>query len=97
MRWFNQWGRTALGKADVYIFVRCMILLLVAKVVELVSMTTIFSGCLLVLSVAIAILFDLTAAALAFFVLRRMKVPAHVEAPSEMVGQPALAAGARGP
>jgi OFA family oxalate/formate antiporter-like MFS transporter len=46
---------------------------------------------------AIAILFDLTAAALAFFVLRRMKVPAHVEAPSEMVGQPALAAGARGP
>src|SRR5712671_1371004 len=46
---------------------------------------------------AIAILFDLTAAALAFFVLRRMKMPAHVEAPSEMVGQPALAAGARGP
>jgi OFA family oxalate/formate antiporter-like MFS transporter len=40
---------------------------------------------------AIAILFDLTAAALAFFVLRKMKVPARGEAPAEMVGQPALA------
>jgi MFS family permease len=46
---------------------------------------------------AIAIVFDLSAAVLAFFVLRRMKVPARGEAPVEMVGQPALAAGGRGP
>ena len=35
---------------------------------------------------AIAIVFDLTAAAIAFFVLRRMKVAIHREAPAEMIG-----------
>jgi OFA family oxalate/formate antiporter-like MFS transporter len=44
---------------------------------------------------AVAIAFDLTAAAIAFFVLRRMKVPVHREVPSDMVAPPALAVGAR--
>jgi MFS family permease len=41
---------------------------------------------------AVAIVFDLTAAALAFFVLRKMQVPARVEAPLEAAPGPALAA-----
>jgi MFS transporter, OFA family, oxalate/formate antiporter len=45
---------------------------------------------------AIAILFDLTAAAMAFFVLRRMKVPVHSEAPVDMGGaQPGLVSAAK--
>ena len=42
---------------------------------------------------AVAIAFDLTAAALAFFVLRKMKVPEHVDVPAEAAARPALAAG----
>ncbi|HYV65620.1 MAG TPA: oxalate/formate MFS antiporter [Myxococcales bacterium] len=42
---------------------------------------------------AVAILFDLAAAAMAFLVLRRMKVPVPREAPSEIEAQPALTTG----
>src|SRR2546422_4546478 len=42
---------------------------------------------------AVAIVFDLAAAAIAFFVLRRMKVPVPQETRAEMVGPTALAAG----
>jgi len=41
---------------------------------------------------AVAIVFDLTAAVIAFFVLRKMKVPVQREVTSEDVAPPALAA-----
>ena len=44
---------------------------------------------------AVAIVFDLTAAVIAFFVLRKMKVPVHREVTSEEVGPPAALAAAR--
>ncbi|HEX9605370.1 MAG TPA: oxalate/formate MFS antiporter [Myxococcales bacterium] len=40
---------------------------------------------------AVAIVFDLTAAAMAFFALRKMKVPVQGGAPAGMVAQPAMA------
>ena len=40
---------------------------------------------------AVAIAFDLTAAAIAFFLLRTMKVPTPIESPREVPAQAALA------
>src|SRR5262249_1935780 len=39
---------------------------------------------------AIAIVFDLAAAAMAFFVLRNMKVPSHADVPGSIAAQPAM-------
>jgi hypothetical protein len=39
---------------------------------------------------AIAIVFDLAAAAMSFFVLRNMKVPSHADVPASIAAQPSM-------